>query len=169
MPISCFADIFYFLFKIQQVVDGTFSDLYDRVYIFDCRFDYEYGGGHIKRAQHLPVPGQLDSIFFENPIQNETVLIIFYCEFSSQRGPAAYRYMRAQDRRHNSASYPRLYYPHLYLIEGGYCRTFAECKSVCDPQNYIEMKNKEYEQELKQNFKNLRKARPFQRTRSYLK
>lgn len=31
-----------------RVLDGEFSDAYERIFIVDCRFPYEYQGGHIK-------------------------------------------------------------------------------------------------------------------------
>ena len=45
-------------------------------------------------------------------------IIIFHCEFSSERGPQMSKYLRKIDRGDNL--YPKLKYPELYLLEGGY-------------------------------------------------
>jgi hypothetical protein len=53
------------------------------------------------------------------------VIIIFHCEFSSARGPSLLRFLRNQDRSLNEHVYPSLFYPELYLLEGGY-KSFYE-------------------------------------------
>lgn len=55
--------------------------------IIDCRFDYEYKGGHIKGAINFTDPKQIEQFFFsdkeriEDIMKNKTI-IIFHCEFS---------------------------------------------------------------------------------------
>lgn len=56
---------------------------------------------------------------------NKRVIIIFHCEFSSERGPSLLRFLRNQDRALNQDVYPYLHYPELYLLEGGY-KSFYE-------------------------------------------
>lgn len=46
--------------------------------------------------------------------------IVFYCEFSSERGPRMFRHIRNLDRRLHLASYPALTVPHMYVLAGGY-------------------------------------------------
>ena len=46
------------------------------------------------------------------------VLVVFHCEFSSERGPRMCRFVRKRDRSLNE--YPRLHYPELYILKGGY-------------------------------------------------
>lgn len=38
------------------------------------------------------------------------------------------RFLRNQDRAMHSLHYPKLFYPELYLIEGGYKAFFSKCK-----------------------------------------
>ena len=49
---------------------------------------------------------------------DKRIVIIFHCEFSSKRGPRMCRFVRERDRAMNE--YPKLYYPELYILKGGY-------------------------------------------------
>ena len=51
---------------------------------------------------------------------NKNHVLIFHCEFSSERGPKMYRHLRSLDREINSDFYPRLNFPEIYVLEGGY-------------------------------------------------
>eukprot|EP01117_Protostelium_nocturnum_P006435 TRINITY_DN231_c2_g1_i2.p1 TRINITY_DN231_c2_g1~~TRINITY_DN231_c2_g1_i2.p1 ORF type:complete len:162 (-),score=42.43 TRINITY_DN231_c2_g1_i2:46-531(-) len=93
------------------------------------------------------------------------VAIIFYCEFSSKRGPAGYRQLREADRKINFAHYPLVHYPQLYLIEGGYKNFFSKCTDFCEPREYIEMKDKRFGATYTQICKDLQ-HRAFKRSRS---
>ena len=55
-------------------------------------------------------------------------VLIFHCEFSSERGPNMYRFLRDQDRELNKDSYPRLVYHEIYVLEGGYKAFFEKQK-----------------------------------------
>ena len=57
-------------------------------------------------------------------------VLIFHCEFSSERGPKMSRFLRDQDRELNKDCYPRLNYPEMYILEGGY-KAFYENQMVC--------------------------------------
>ena len=46
--------------------------------------------------------------------------IVFYCEFSSERGPRMFRHIRNLDRHMHLAAYPALAVPHMYVLAGGY-------------------------------------------------
>jgi len=106
--------------------------------IIDARFNYEFDGGHIKGAINVPKveanqwQESLRSQFFstenEDKVHND-YLIIFHCEFSSKRGPDLRAWFRKKDRSSNH--YPRLNYPHLYLMKSGY-KSFYETISDTD-------------------------------------
>jgi len=55
--------------------------------IIDCRFDYEYFGGHIKGALNISSPEAIEEYFFKDKVKIEKLMsdrtvIIFHCEFS---------------------------------------------------------------------------------------
>ena len=54
------------------------------------------------------------------------------------------KFIRHRDRAVNADSYPNLTYPELYILDGGYSSFFAEYRSRCFPQNYVEMAAKEH-------------------------
>lgn len=69
-----------------NVLDGHYSDHYDQTHIVDCRFEYEYEGGHIDGAVNFNDKEQLTGKLFESPTSTRT-LLIFHCEYSAHRAP----------------------------------------------------------------------------------
>ena len=56
---------------------------------------------------------------FENKTEfnpDKRRIMIFHCEFSSERGPRMYNLFRSMDR--NKHSYPKLIWPEIYLLKG---------------------------------------------------
>ena len=45
-------------------------------------------------------------------------VLVFHCEFSSERGPKLFRQLRALDRDVNRNSYPQLNFPEVYMLKG---------------------------------------------------
>jgi len=115
-------------------VDGFVQLLNDEnfnVIIVDCRFNYEYKGGHIKKAFNIPFSTENGKQFYESLTalckmsnNNKKNVIVFYCEFSSVRGPKTLNQFREYDRQQNAHVYPNLTYPNIYLLEGGYCNIY---------------------------------------------
>jgi len=136
---------------LSKVLDGEYSDVVDETVIIDCRYPYEFSGGHIKDAINIYSREDIIEEFLKKLkcMPDKRMIIIFHCEFSSKRGPALCRFLRNKDRDMNRSRYPKLYYPELYLLEGGYKAFFAEKKEYCDPQSYRKMEDKNYSQELK--------------------
>lgn len=73
-------------------------------------------------ALNLHQEEQVKDFLLKNPIvpssPDKRIVIIFHCEFSSERGPRMCRFVREQDRAMNE--YPKLHYPELYILKGGY-------------------------------------------------
>ena len=74
-----------------KLIDNDFRDRIDEFHIVDCRFPYEYEGGHIIGALNINSMEELDRQFFTKPrVADIRVAIIFHCEFSSHRAPRMY-------------------------------------------------------------------------------
>ena len=139
---------------LTRLMRGEFGLEYS---IIDCRFPYEFEGGHIKGAQNFVTPFELERTFFHNgePIpQSERTVLIFHCEYSSRRAPKLYKHLRALDRKLNQDHYPRLHYPEIYVLDKGYksfVRTHDECclEGRTAGSKYVGMCDEQYAEELK--------------------
>lgn len=69
--------------------------------IIDCRFDYEYEGGHIQGAINLSELADIEGRLLNGPSPPEPstsetpgpegkTVLIFHCEFSAKRAPTRY-------------------------------------------------------------------------------
>lgn len=123
---------------LLQVLDGEYKDQFDQKMIIDCRFEYEYEGGHIDGAVNYNDKDLLANQLFNTPMSSRT-LIVFHCEYSAHRAPLMARHVRSQDRTANAEHYPRLTYPEVYILDGGYSEFFAEHRGRCFPPEYVEM------------------------------
>ncbi|NXG56169.1 MPIP1 phosphatase, partial [Hemiprocne comata] len=135
---------------IVSVLTGKFASSIEECVIIDCRYPYEYEGGHIKGAVNLHMEEEVEDYLLKKPIQpsgNKRVIVVFHCEFSSERGPRMCRFVRERDRLGNE--YPNLYYPELYVLKGGYRDFFLRCRSFCEPQSYRPMHHEDFKEDLK--------------------
>ncbi|ELP93091.1 M-phase inducer phosphatase, putative [Entamoeba invadens IP1] len=108
------------------------------LYIFDCRYNYEYNGGHIYSAVPCPSLSQIIEMFFGK--KKENVIIVFHCEFSQKRAPELWMKFRDLDRSVNKEHYPELWYPDIYVLNGGY-RLFREIYPECCG-GYVKMEDR---------------------------
>ncbi|KAK3941107.1 hypothetical protein QBC46DRAFT_110157 [Diplogelasinospora grovesii] len=158
-----------------DVLDGKYYEHFDQKMIVDCRFEYEYDGGHIDGAINYNDKELLATHLFKTPMKGRT-LLIFHCEYSAHRAPIMAGHIRAADRQANAEFYPKLTYPEVYILDGGYSGFFSEHRDRCYPQAYVEMDAAEHvntcEREMgrfRQNRKGLSRAQTFafgQRERS---
>ncbi|XP_009953380.1 PREDICTED: M-phase inducer phosphatase 1, partial [Leptosomus discolor] len=135
---------------IVSVLTGKFASFIKECVIIDCRYPYEYEGGHIKGAVNLHMEEDVEDYLLKKPIQpseNKRVIVVFHCEFSSERGPRMCRFVRERDRLGNE--YPNLHYPELYVLKGGYKDFFSRCRSFCEPQSYRPMHHEDFKEDLK--------------------
>ncbi|XP_044931390.1 M-phase inducer phosphatase 3 isoform X2 [Mustela putorius furo] len=135
---------------VAALLSGKFQSLIEKFYIIDCRYPYEYLGGHIREALNLYSQEELYNFFLKKPIvplnTQKRIIIVFHCEFSSERGPRMCRSLRQEDRALNQ--YPALYYPELYILKGGYRDFFPEYTELCEPQSYCPMHHQDHKAEL---------------------
>ncbi|XP_054429956.1 M-phase inducer phosphatase 2 isoform X2 [Pteronotus mesoamericanus] len=130
---------------------GKFSNIVEKFVIVDCRYPYEYEGGHIKTAVNLPLEQDAELFLLQSPIMpcslDKRIILIFHCEFSSERGPRMCRFIRERDRAINV--YPSLHYPEMYILKGGYKEFFPQHPTFCEPQDYRPMNHEAFKDKLK--------------------
>uniref|UniRef100_A0A4W3JX26 protein-tyrosine-phosphatase n=1 Tax=Callorhinchus milii TaxID=7868 RepID=A0A4W3JX26_CALMI len=126
--------------QMAAVLRGEYNDVVSRTYIIDCRYPYEYEGGHIEADSVI-------NYFLKEPIvpvfRDQRIILIFHCEFSYVRGPKMCRLLREEDRNVNK--YPKLHYPELYILKGGYKAFFLQ---YCNPPEYCPMDHEDYQEEM---------------------
>jgi hypothetical protein len=127
-----------FFFGSEDNVSETTMSLSQYSMQFDLK-DNDCSSEHITKTKSFDFPkenltlSQTNSFksptkeiaekFSEIDFSNPQILkkkIIFHCEFSQSRGPKMYNLLRSLDREINFKHYPRLTYPDIYLLEGGY-------------------------------------------------
>ncbi|XP_034474797.1 cdc25-like protein phosphatase twine [Drosophila innubila] len=127
---------------LARLMRGDFSQLSANYKIIDCRYPYEFDGGHIRGALNLYTRQQIKEAFPTTTgmqSQDQRSIYVFHCEFSSERGPKLLRFLRNNDRSEHTHDYPTLSYPELYLLHNGYKEFFSSHANLCEPSNYVPM------------------------------
>eukprot|EP01101_Sappina_pedata_P000787 TRINITY_DN10970_c0_g1_i1.p1 TRINITY_DN10970_c0_g1~~TRINITY_DN10970_c0_g1_i1.p1 ORF type:complete len:696 (-),score=111.21 TRINITY_DN10970_c0_g1_i1:122-2209(-) len=118
--------------------------------IVDCRYEYEYNGGHIRGARNLWTEDRFEDHFMKSPqysTNNDNLAIIIHCEFSQKRGPQMAKFLREWERNNNA--YPYLRFPSVYILEGGYKAFFAKFPNHCVPEAYTPMEHDNFTNEFR--------------------
>lgn len=167
---------------MTDVLAGKFNDRIRRYHVFDCRFGYEYEGGHIAGAVNVRSEEQLEELLFTacsgvnetalptpsqsgQPPPEGPVVIILHCEFSAKRAPKFAGHLRTRDRNINGPDlFPKIHYPELYILQGGYCGFFKHAPTFCKPQAYVPMDDPRH---IERRDSDLHDFRKFSRTRSF--
>jgi len=149
-----------------KVLDGAYDHVYDEKAVIDCRFEYEYDGGHIEGAMNFCDKEQLAERLFSAPTTNNTLLIL-HCEYSAHRAPLMAKFVRSQDRKENAHRYPALHYPEVYILDGGYSSFYHSNSTRCFPQNYLRMDAKEHEQSCERGLNKLRQRSKLNRAHTF--
>jgi len=130
---------------VAAIIRGEFPNLNHMV--IDCRYDYEYNGGHIRNAVNFTEPEKfLEKFFYNNFGEPQNIVLIFHCEYSTVRGPNMAQILRDADR--NRHIYPQLLYPHVYILEAGYKKFYETFPELCDPRGYVEMFDKRFTKQM---------------------
>ncbi|XP_071089159.1 M-phase inducer phosphatase-like [Haliotis cracherodii] len=136
---------------VSKLLAGQYDDVISSYRIIDCRYPYEYEGGHIEGAENLHnetlIKGLVTSLQEKDSIQRN--ILVFHCEFSSERGPKLLRCLRNLDRKVNSDRYPFLFYPEVYLLDGGYKAFYEQHQTQCQPRNYVPMLHQDFSKQLR--------------------
>lgn len=126
---------------LARMLTDPASHKFSTIIILDGRFRYEFQGGHIIGAQNVLKRSDFETCFHK--FKNENVCIVIHCEYSRNRGPTICMNFRAYDRSENIESYPKLSYPHLFLLEGGYKAFFAQYPELCTG-GYVSMRDEKF-------------------------
>ncbi|OHS93999.1 Rhodanese-like domain containing protein [Tritrichomonas foetus] len=125
--------------EFEGILTGNLSNDYLKILPLDCRYDYEYKAGHISGAKNITDMESLLSIFsrYKN---SKNVCVVFYCEFSTVRGPKFMTRFIEFDSLLNSPNETR-FFQNVFLLKGGFSN-FYELKknnqAVC-AGNYVKM------------------------------
>ncbi|XP_047114374.1 M-phase inducer phosphatase-like isoform X1 [Schistocerca piceifrons] len=149
---------------LASLIRGQYKDSVASYTIVDCRYPYEYDGGHIQGARNLYTKDQIwkEFVDIQRPSNRSSNgddqyvssdekrnILIFHCEFSSERGPNMTRFLRNCDRTRNKDIYPALNYPEIYLLDGGYKNFFENHSDLCEPRAYQPMRDPKFESDLR--------------------
>ncbi|XP_048005919.1 M-phase inducer phosphatase 1-like isoform X2 [Leguminivora glycinivorella] len=132
---------------LAGLIRGDFENITD-FQVIDCRYPYEFEGGHIAGAQNLYTPTQILQLV-QGPRPQGKVLV-FHCEFSLERGPKLSRFLRSSDREKNKENYPSLHYPEIYLLHEGYRAFYQRHPDLCSPAGYTAMLDPKHRDLLRQ-------------------
>lgn len=148
---------------MDELLEGRYDSSISRKIVIDCRFRYEYEGGHIKNAvnvgekdlaEEMLLAGKLFDGTLDVPEPSESgkcdgngvmkkVVLVFHCEYSAMRAPTIAKHIREKDRHLNMPHYPALHYPEVYILEGGFASYFAHSPQHCDG-TYVRMDDPSY-------------------------
>lgn len=109
--------------------------------LVDCRWDYEFNGGSVNGAVNIN-DGQIlkNQLLLGNKPEIPTD-IVFYCEFSQVRAVRLSNYFKFMENKlHN-----RLWYPNIFLLNGGYSRFSKEYPQYTTTGKYIQECDFRYE------------------------
>ncbi|XP_059050301.1 M-phase inducer phosphatase-like [Achroia grisella] len=139
---------------LAALLRGDFQDSISDFQVIDCRYPYEFEGGHILGAVNLYTPAQILTMV-NKPLQpkdedSKRSILVFHCEFSLERGPKLSRFLRSSDRAKNMENYPSLHYPEVYLLHEGYRSFYQRHPQLCTPEGYTAMLDPKHKQLLKQ-------------------
>ncbi|XP_074025746.1 M-phase inducer phosphatase-like [Leptinotarsa decemlineata] len=139
--------------KSAQLIKESFSEVIRSFKIIDCRYPYEFESRHITGVVNLYTREQCMQLLNDSQStiahSDKRDILLFHCEFSSERGPNLYRYLRKEDRNRNEDNYPSLNFPEVYLFEGGYKSFFEQYSEMCTPMAYKQMPHPDYMDDLR--------------------
>ena len=151
---------------LLAVMDGRYSNRFEHKMIIDCRFEYEYEGGHIDTAVNHNDKELLSNQLFNTPMHGRT-LLIFHCEYSAHRAPLMARHVRSEDRTINAEFYPKLTYPEVYILDGGYSGFFAGQRNRCFPPEYVEMSDEKHQRTCEREMGRLKSRKGLSRAQTF--
>lgn len=87
-------------FQMNSLLNGEYDSQIAQYHVIDCRFDYEYAGGHIPGAININTTAAVEELLLGSGIPKprpstsgdsvRKTILIFHCEFSAKRAPTLY-------------------------------------------------------------------------------
>ncbi|KZO95717.1 Rhodanese-like protein [Calocera viscosa TUFC12733] len=167
---------------VEAVLNGDYDPQLAALHIVDCRFDYEFAGGHIDGAVNLRTTDAVEEYFLqagcgislpspsrsgEHEQGEKKTVIIFHCEFSVKRAPTIAKHLRSKDRALNAHCYPKVHFPEIYILQGGYYDFYKRNPAHCEPQGYVAMLDPRHAGACSPSLGQFRQGSRWQRARSY--
>ena len=136
---------------------------FDSVLVLDCRFAYEYSGGHIRGAVNFTSLQQLTEALLPADVTavTETLsslsslssssssspesstpspppspsrrCLVFHCEYSQSRAPQYFSALRRLDTALHPFPALSPSFPDMYVMEGGYRKWVTDFPELCEP------------------------------------
>jgi M-phase inducer tyrosine phosphatase len=86
--------------QLDQLLDGNYDSQIVDYHVIDCRFDYEYTGGHIPGAVNINTTNGIEDFLLGSALTKpkqsvsgdpaKKTILVFHCEFSVKRAPTLY-------------------------------------------------------------------------------
>ncbi|KAF8061560.1 hypothetical protein FPV67DRAFT_1452491 [Lyophyllum atratum] len=135
-------------------------------HIIDCRFDYEYAGGHIPGAVNINTTAAVEELLLGPSLTKPRPSTSGDSIKKTYPGFPLAKHLRAKDRAMNNHVYPKIHFPEVYILEGGYCQYFKTSPLRCEPPAYVTMDDPTHAASRREDLDQFRKAR-FGRHKSY--
>lgn len=82
-------------FQLDALLDGAYTSQIAQFYVIDCRFEYEFNGGHIPGAVNVNTTAGVEEFLLSQSRPKPCVsgdalkktVLVFHCEFSAKRAP----------------------------------------------------------------------------------
>lgn len=150
-----------------KVLEGHYAAEISDLAVIDCRFEYEYQGGHIQGAVNFNDKDSLKKELFANGTSAIPRTVIFHCEYSAHRAPRMAKAIREEDRMVNQDRYPLLSYPDIYILDGGYSAFFESNRNLCFPQSYKRMDAEEHAEDCERGMAKVKRRAKLSRAQTY--
>ena len=112
-----------------------------QIVILDCRYPYEFRGGHIIGALNVTNTEDLDKIYRRGYPSN--TIFVFHCEFSKNRGKVMLKRFQDMDRAYSLQLTSNYKYDKVFLLIGGYKQFYSEYPYLC-VGSYVEMRDTKF-------------------------
>jgi M-phase inducer tyrosine phosphatase len=73
---------------LVDLLGGKYNDRFENILVIDCRFEYEFEGGHINGAINHNDKELLSMQLLSEP--KAGTVLVFHCEYSAHRAPIMY-------------------------------------------------------------------------------